>query len=141
MFPATSAKALLSAAAVATGVLLSAPAASADAAIINLEPTMRMDADTLLARGTAACSGGGQATVTVGGMISHRLPSPNMNPIALQMTTPVTVACDGKVHPWSAALGGSGRTLVVRGLGIADAQLTQGATVLADTGEVQILAH
>jgi hypothetical protein len=126
------------AAALTASMWFAAPQAFAAGANINMMPTMRLDAQTLMATGTASCVGGGQAGVSVNGTISHRLVNPNMNPINLQMTNPVLVSCDGNPHAWSAVLGGGGRNLMMNGLGTADARLTQHGQVLANTGAMQV---
>lgn len=128
-------------AALTASMWLAAPQALAAGAHINMLPTMRVGAETLMAQGTATCTGGGQAGVNINGTISHRAMNPNMNPINLHMTNPVMVACDGSPHAWSAVLGGGGRNVAMNGLGTATAQLTQHGKVVAHTGNMQVQVH
>lgn len=128
----------LAAAAVSTAIV-AGPALAQAPASITVDTQLGYQVTTLTITGTATCAGGGTAGVTVvGGSLEQMFQGGIGGPIAIQLDGPVLVDCDGTTRRWSGNLIAPGRALPNNSGGMLTVTLSQGANVIATTGEKPI---
>ncbi|MFI1913712.1 hypothetical protein [Nocardia sp. NPDC020380] len=110
--------------------------ASAQApASISVDSALTYNVTTLAIDGTASCTGGGTAGVTVvNASLAQMFQGGVGGPIAIQLNGPVMVNCDGTQQSWTGQLVAPGRALPNDSGGTLTVTLAQGSNTIATTG-------
>jgi hypothetical protein len=115
--------------------MFAATAAAQPPASITVQPELTYNVTTLTINGSATCAGGGSAGVNVvNGSLYQMFQGGIGGPIAMQLSGPVLVACDGAPHIWQGHLVAPGRALPNDSGGMVTVTLAEGANTIATTG-------